>query len=320
MKEPPLPGPLPRWRGRGRARAKCFVGLDVGGTRIKAQAYSRTGKLLAEESVATADDGSRSWLERTRLIVHDVLERCPSPAAIGVAAPGLAAGDGRSIRSMPGRLAGLERLNWKKWLSAAGPVPVFNDAHAALLGECWIGAARGAFNVMLLTLGTGVGGAAVVDGRILRGHLGRAGHLGHVSLDPRGEPDIVKTPGSLEDAIGEHNLAKLSGGRFASTRELVAAYRRGSRDASRIWLESVQSLAAAMAGLVNVLDPEIVVIGGGIADAGEALFAPLRKQMNRFEWRPGGSRVRIVKAKLGGAAGSAGAARGAMLAAVESAG
>jgi glucokinase len=296
------------------SRPRSFIGLDVGGTRIKAQAYSSAGKLLAQEGEDTADDGSRSWLERARTTVNRVLERVPTPVAIGVAAPGLAAPDGRSIRTMPGRLAGLEGLDWKKWLGSAGPVPVFNDAHAALLGECWIGAAREATNVMLLTLGTGVGGAAMVDGRILRGHIGRAGHFGHVSLDPSGAPDIVNAPGSLEDKVGECSLAARSDGSFATTRELVAAYRRGSREASRVWLESVQSLAAAVAGLVNVLDPEIVVIGGGIADAGEALFGPLRKQMNRFEWRPGGARVRIVKAKLGGAAGAAGAARGAMLA------
>jgi len=299
---------------RGSPTISTFLGLDVGGTRIKAQAYSRTGRLIAEESAATSDDGSRSWLERARETTLRVLERCPAPAAIGVAAPGLAAPDGRSIRSMPGRLEGLERLNWKKWLAATRPVPVFNDAHAALLGECWIGAARGASNVMLLTLGTGVGGAAMVDGHILRGHLGRAGHLGHVSLDPHGALDIANSPGSLEDAIGEHSLAARSRGRFTTTRELVASYRQGSRAASKVWLDSIQALAAAISGLVNVLDPEIVLIGGGIADAGNALFVPLRRHMNRFEWRPGGSRVRIMKAKLGAAAGAVGAARGAMLA------
>jgi glucokinase len=282
---------------------------------LKAQAYSQAGKLLAETSMPTSDDGSRSWLTRARTVVENILEICPAPAALGVAAPGLVAPDARSIRSMPGRLAGLEGLNWQKWLSAAGPVPVFNDAHAALLGETWIGSARDASNVILLTLGTGVGGAAMVDGRILHGHLGRAGHLGHVSLDPRGTRDIVNTPGSLEDAIGEHTLGARSGGRFTSTRELVAAYRRGSRKASMIWLDSVLALAAALSGLINVLDPEVVVIGGGIADAGDALFRPLRKQLDRFEWRPGGKRVRIVKAGLAGAAGAAGAARAVQLAA-----
>src|SRR5207249_2187105 len=127
---------------------------------------------------------------------------------------GLPARDGRSIASMPGRLAGLEGLNWQQWLGLAKPVPVFNDAQAALLGEVWLGAAKGAANAVLLTLGTGVGGAAMVDGRVLRGHLGRAGHLGHVALDPDGPGDIVNTPGSLEDAIGEHTLTVRSRGGF----------------------------------------------------------------------------------------------------------
>src|SRR5205823_4128014 len=174
--------------------------------------------------------------------------------------------DGRSIAYMPDRLPGLEDLNWQQWLELDVPVPVFNDAQAALLGEVWIGAAKGAANVVLLTLGTGVGGAAMVDGRVLRGHLGRAGHLGHVSLNPDGPPDIVNTPGSLEDAIGEHTLAARSQGRFSSTRELVAAFREGSADAAELWLHSVRALAAAIAGFINVLDPEIIVIGGGIAD------------------------------------------------------
>jgi glucokinase len=168
--------------------------------------------------------------------------------------------------------------------------------------------------VILLTLGTGGGGAAMVDGRVLRGHLGRAGHLGHVSLDPYGPLDIVGTPGSLEDAIGEHNVAKRAGGRFQSTRELVKAVEQGSSEAADIWLKSVRALAAALTGFINVLDPQLVVIGGGIADADHSLFDPLNKFLNQFEWRPGGARVRIVKAALGKHAGAIGAAYGALLA------
>jgi glucokinase len=136
--------------------------------------------------------------------------------------------------------------------------------------------------------------------------------LGHISLDPRGQPDIVNTPGSLEDAIGEHTLRARSNGQFTSTHELVTAYRRGSSEATRIWLTSIEALGAALAGLINVLDPELVVIGGGIADADEALFEPLQAVLDRFEWRPAGARVRLVKAALGHNAGASGAAFGAM--------
>lgn len=294
---------------------RSFIGLDVGGTNLKVIAFAPDGTQLAEQSAPTDDDGTKAWLERARTLVQNVVAACPRPAIVGVAAPGLTARDGRSIAFMPNRLAGLEGLDWQNWLKAEAPVPVFNDAKAALLGEVWRGAARLSSNVVLLTLGTGVGGAAMVDGRILHGHLGRAGHLGHLSLDPNGSLDIVNTPGSLEDAIGECTLPTRSQGRFQTTRELVAAFREGSPDAKEIWLRSVRALAAAIASFINILDPEVVVIGGGIADADDALFQPLQHELGQFEWRPGGAQVRIVKAALGRNAGATGAAYGAKLAA-----
>jgi len=292
---------------------RAFVGLDIGGTYIKGRAFDANGKSLAEESAPTGDDGTTDWQQRALAVLGKLVSLCPGDAAVGVAAPGLPARDARSISYMPGRLKGLEGLKWQNALKSSRPVPVLNDAQAALMGEVWMGAARGATNVFLLTLGTGVGGAAMVDGRVLRGHLGRAGHLGHVSLDPNAPPDITNTPGSLEDTIGGHNLLSRSSGRFKETRELVAAFRDGSAEAAAVWLRSVRALAAAIAGFINVLDPEKIVIGGGIADANEALFEPLGKELDRMEWRPGGSKVTIVKAALGRNAGATGAAYAAKL-------
>lgn len=138
---------------------KTFVGLDVGGTNLKVLAFDAAGTTLARESVPTRDDGSGRWLEQTRDVVRSVTARCPAPVCVGVAAPGLPARDGLSIAALPHRLQGIEGLNWQQWLQQDAPVPVFNDAVAALLGELWSGAARQARNVVLLTLGTGVGGA-----------------------------------------------------------------------------------------------------------------------------------------------------------------
>jgi glucokinase len=187
-------------------------------------------------------------------------------------------------------------------------VPVLNDGHAALLGEAWMGAARGFANVILLTLGTGVGGAAMVDGRLLRGHIGRAGHLGHSSLDPDGPPDCAGTPGSIEVAIGNCTIQERSGGRFHATYDLIAAHLKGDAEASEIWLKSVKALAAAICSFINILDPEAVIVGGGIARAGAALFGPLQRFLERMEWRPGGYRARILPAQLGEMAGAFGAA------------
>src|SRR4051812_21725580 len=135
---------------------QCFLGLDIGGTNIKVMSLTADGEVVAEESVATQDDPSGSWRGRGPDLVQKGVAAAPGPVAVGVAAPGLPSADGFSIVCMPDRLAGLEGLNWQQWLGVDRPVPVFNDARAALMGENWLGAAKGAANVVLLTLGTGV--------------------------------------------------------------------------------------------------------------------------------------------------------------------
>jgi glucokinase len=289
------------------------IGLDLGGTNVKGLAVSTHGKVLAEEKRPTLDDGTQAWTRNVRRVLDNLQKALRhKPQFIGLAAPGLAARDQRSIAFMPERLSGLENLNWQRFFGVAHAVPVLNDAQAALLGEVWRGAAKGCQNAVLLTLGTGVGGAAMVDGHPLRGHIGRAGHFGHLSLDPEGPPDITGTPGSLEDLIGDATLLKRSGGRFTSTRDLVAASRRGDSEARGIWLSSVRALAAGITSLINALDPEVVILGGGIVQAGTALFRPLEKFLDDFEWRPGGVKARIVRARLGDRAGTFGAAWNAM--------
>jgi glucokinase len=296
-------------------KPRSFIGLDIGGTQIKAVAFDCDGTQLAEELIGTSDDGTGTWLKGVQHLTKRMVEICPGSARIGLAAPGLVAADGRRIAFMPGRLTGLEGLDWQESLNVNSPVKVFNDAQAALMGEVWLGAAKDVRNVIMLTLGTGVGGAAMVDGKVLHGHIGRAGHLGHVSLNPDGELDIVRTPGSLEEAIGECSLARRSEGKFSSTHDLVAHYRQGNGEAARIWLKSIKSLAAAITGFINIFDPEMIVLGGGIAEAQDALFGPLQACLDEFEWRPGGARVRLVRAALGPKAGATGAAYGAKLAA-----
>jgi glucokinase len=183
---------------------------------------------------------------------------------------------------MQGRLQGLEGLNWTDFLQAPHSVPVLNDAHAALLGEAWKGAAVGYRDAVLLTLGTGVGGAILADGRLYKGHIGRAGHLGHICLNPDGPPDIVGTPGSLEQMIGNCTLPARSGGRFTLTRQLVDAHLAGDAQATEIWLRSIFNLAAGITSIINAIDPEVIILGGGIAQAGPALFDPLKHFMERL--------------------------------------
>jgi glucokinase len=288
------------------------IGLDIGGTSLKSVAVTEAGKVLSR-TVTPIDASDHCWLDTVRDRLRELeREQGARATSVGVSAPGIASPDGRSIFWMQGRLGEVERLDWTTFLDRPPRVPVLNDAQAALAGEAWIGAAAGAENVILLTLGTGVGGAAMVDGRLLQGHLGRAGHLGHVSLDPNGPPDITGTPGSLENAIGNCTIRERTGGRYDSTLSLAAAHLAGDPEATRVWLKSVKALAAGLAGFINVLDPEVVIIGGGIAAAGAALFDPLHKYLESFEWRPHGRQARVVPTVLGEYAGALGAARNAM--------
>ena len=287
------------------SEARFILGIDLGGTHVKGLVVDEWGRVYAEDTRPTEDGAAGAWRDNVRRVVARLQGRFPTIAVAGLCAPGLASRDEKMIMSMPGRLQGLEGLDWSNELRL--PTVVLNDAHAALLGEVWLGAARGGTNVLMVTLGTGVGGAAMVDGRLLRGHLGRAGHVGHLSLDPAGEPDIVRTPGSLEDAMGDCTVGQRSGGRFATTRALVAAVIAGDEAARAVWERSTGAWGAALAGLINVLDPQMIVLGGGIAAAGEVLFTPLTAALDRMEWRIGATGVALVPAKLGAQAGAFGA-------------
>jgi glucokinase len=282
------------------------IGIDIGGTQIKAVAVDGEGTVLGRSLTDTCDQ-AEILLER----VNSLLEQLPSSEALGISTTGLVPPGSNKVAWMKGRVECLHGLDWSKQLDRS--VYLLNDALAAMAGEAWIGAARGVRDAILVTLGTGVGGALLVDGRVLRGCLGRAGHLGHMTVDALGSLDIARTPGSLEDAIGNHTVRARSFGRFESTWHLVDAHRQGDPEATRIWLGSIWYLAAAISSLVNIIDPQRVLIGGGICKAGDALFEPLAAYLEQLEWRPTGRSVEIVPAQLGHEAGAIGAARNAML-------
>jgi len=284
------------------------IGIDLGGTSVKAVAVTTAGELLSQRNVPFDAAATMDWPQTIRAVRDDIERERGAAACIGLSAPGLAARDGLSIARMPGRLQGLEGMIWSRFFGTGHPVPVLNDAHAALLGEAWLGAARGFQHVIMLTLGTGVGGAALVDGRLLKGAIGRGGHFGHACLDIDGPRDICRMPGSLEMMMGNCTVAERSNGRFETTHELVAAHLAGDAAASAVWMRSVRALGCAIASFINIVDPEAVIIGGGIARSGPALFEPLEEAVRDTEWNVGGPEVRILPAQLGELAGAYGAA------------
>ncbi len=284
------------------------IGVDVGGTAVKAVLADEAGQVLRARAIDADDDRAR-LVSAIRDVIDDLREG--ADVALGVATPGIPDADGRRTQYCPGKLD-IEDLDWQEALAWDAPVPVLNDAQAALLGECWTGAGRGFRHVVLLTLGTGVGGAVLADGRLLRGARGRAGHLGHISVSDDPSRGIVGTPGTLEDAIGEQTVARRTGGRAASTAALVAAVHEAQPWAEEAWDRSVRTLSRAVASIINVFDPEAVIVGGGIAQAGAVLFDRLANYLARDEWRPDGAGVPVLPATVGSRAGALGAARQAL--------
>lgn len=286
--------------------SEVCIGIDIGGTYIK-------GVMICEDEVKyklkkETFKQREGWQQEVAVVLTELKEKTKDPiTSVGLSAPGITDSDNRSISFMPGRLPGLERFDWSEFLKA--DVYVLNDAHAALLSESRWGAAKGASNVVILTLGTGVGGGLLVNGQLHQGFLHRAGHLGHVSIDGRDETrSITGMSGSLEDAIGEATLKQRSIGRFSNTHDLVNAYENGETWATYVWLTSVRKLALGIASFCNALSPELVVLAGGLARAGDSLLQPLSSFMDLYEWRPGGQATPVKPARFQEYAGAIGAA------------
>lgn len=280
------------------------IGIDLGGTNVKAVMMTPLGEVIAKEMVPILlSDWRSAVLEAfTRITKTQKEYDC-----IGLAAPGLPDIENKQIHFMPGRLDGLEKFNWSNYLQHE--VQVLNDAHAALLAEVNYGVAKGMQHVVMLTLGTGVGGAILINGQLYQGVNQRAGSIGDMSLHAESkELGYLKVPGTLEDAIGNETLFKRSNQQFKTTKELVLAYAQDDEQAKEIWLKSVKQLAVGLCSLINILAPQLIVLGGGIAQADHHLFIPLAEFMEQYEWRPDGKATPIVKAAFHDFAGAIGAA------------
>jgi glucokinase len=286
---------------------KTAIGIDLGGTRIKAVAIDAGGNVLHELYQPTNDGDDTIWKNAVISTVNELQSNVKDKNfVIGVSAPGLPNESNSAISFMPGRLQGLENFEWSDFLQCK--TWILNDAVAALMAEVRLGAAQHKKNVVLLTLGTGVGGAIFIEGKPYQGNFQKAGHVGHITLNSDGDPDVTGMPGSLEDAIGNCTIQKRSSGKFHDTHELLKAYRNGDHFARWIWLTSVRNLAIGIASLTNVLSPECVIIGGGITQAGSDLFEPLESFLSIYEWRAGNNKTDILKAQFGDMAGAIGAA------------
>ena len=283
------------------------IGIDLGGTRIKGVVIDAIGNVLHQTYTPTNDGEGEIWKEAIAKTVHELRQKVPGEKiAVGISAPGLPNKENTTIAFMPGRLDGLENFVWSDYLNCSAYV--LNDGVAALVAEAKTGAAKNSTNAIMITLGTGVGGALLINKQPYQGSFNKAGHIGHMVIDSNGDADVTNMPGSLEECIGNCTVEKRSKGKFTSTHELLEAYRNDDEFAKQVWLMSVKKLAIGLASASNFISPDTIVVGGGIAEANDDLFLPLNKWFDEFEWQPGGIRPQIVKAIHGDLAGAIGAA------------
>ncbi|PHX74651.1 MAG: sugar kinase [Chitinophagaceae bacterium] len=282
------------------------IGIDLGGTRVKAVLVDDIGNVLQEVIVPTLDQQGK-WKDSAKSAFNQLnVNLDENEFYVGLSAPGIPDKYNKCIQLMPGRLEGIEGFNWTEFLGRE--VFVVNDAVAALSAEARFGAAKNCKDAVIITIGTGVGGALLINGKIHQGAFQKAGHIGHMSINLDGEPDICGMPGSLEEAIGNYSINKRSNGKFRDTAELIEAMKNHDSFAHNIWLKSIKALAVAIASLGNILSPEKIILAGGITRAGSILTDPLEKFINEYEWRIGENRMQIEIAHFGEQSGAIGAA------------
>jgi glucokinase len=297
------------------------IGVDIGATVIKAGIVGLRGELLA----SLQEDSPRT-ISSLRDFVHSVRRHATSKViGLGIGCKGVIDAATTRVNRLPGDLNFMEGLTLRELAAVDGlPVCADNDARTALVAEVLWGSAQGRRNVVLLTLGTGVGGAALVDGVIVRGASGAACHLGHVTLDIRGGLCICGNYGCLETCFSSRaiesdyaahihrasptRLSLDANGRIPTTEAIFQAAAEGDPSARRVLDLAFESLTAALVSFLHVFDPEVLILGGNVAAAGPQLLARLHEEVERRTSVLLGRKVPIVLQSTVGYGGVAGAA------------
>lgn len=292
------------------------IGLDLGGTNLRAAAIDRSGKLLDSIEGKTArTEGREAILDEMTEAVATLRERrgAKDLAGIGIAVPGFISLKEGVIRNS-NNLASLEDFPIRDELSRRLGTAVIleNDANAAALGEKWIGAGRDVDDLVLLTLGTGIGGGIITNGKVLHGSLGMAGELGHITVSPNGNPCGCGNRGCVEkhaSATAVTAMARLLGlGDGLTAKQVYDLAVAGNEKAQSIFVSMGEALGIALAMLVNTFNFPLYLLSGGVLGAWDLFAPPMLAETRRRSFTFRTTATRIEKAQLGNEAGLFGAA------------
>jgi glucokinase len=311
---------------------RLVIGIDLGGTKISTALVDGAGGIIARDyretmAAACPDAVIERMLDAARQVMAEANVETAQVAAVGIGAPGpldVAAG----VVVSPPNLPGWERVLLRQLIADALTIPAFleKDANAAAMGEHLFGAGQGARHMIYVTVSTGIGSGLILDGRLYHGATSMAGEIGHTTIVPDGPRCGCGNRGCLEALTSGTAVARRArecvaqgaatliadlaeGDPERITAKVVAqAADQGDAEARQIIAEAMNYLGIGMANLVNLFNPQLIVVGGGLANIGDALFEPVRHVIEQRAFRAAAEAVRVVPAKLGDDVGVLGAA------------
>lgn len=294
-----------------------ILGIDIGGTAVKMGLVDCEGRIYARREADVCFDGYKTPILATviREVRKFLAETGEKIEGIGVSAAGQVDDRTGVVIGTNGKIPGYEGSRIKDEMEREFGVPVYalNDANAAALGEIFAGAAKGRRNVIMITLGTGVGGGVVVDGRIFGGSRGIAGEMGHFTLYQNGEPCPCGKRGCYESYASTTALIRAAqektGEEHLDGRKIFERAAAGDvavREVLSLWLDDV---AAGITGLVHIFNPEMVIVGGGVSAQEELLLRPLRERVLSGVMPRFAEGLEVKRAALGNDAGMIGAVK-----------
>lgn len=300
-------------------KKKFIIAIDLGGTNLKAALLDLKYRVYDKEVINTSNFHEKEELIAgivhcvNRIIKYNSLSKTDI-LGVGLGVPGPVDYRLGIVHFFP-NIPGWKEVPLKKILKKKLNLPVFldNDAKVMTLAEHRLGAAKekGFSNVLCMTLGTGIGGGLILGGKIYRGRDNAAGEIGHLPINERGLKCNCESFGCLEAYIGNQRIMQKVRKEFKRNiplEEVSFLANKGNKKAIKIWDEVGRHLGFALAGVVNLLNLDAIILGGGVANAGRILFESANKTLKNQAMSVQGKRVKILKAKLGNNAGIIGAA------------
>lgn len=296
----------------------CTIGVDVGGTNIKLGLVAPSGKIIAKTNLIT-----KSYVRHPRQMINALVaaihalirdngKTIKDIAGIGIGLPGQINSSRGIVLFLP-NVPGWKNVPLRKIIQKQLKLPVFmdNDVNLIALGEWKLGAGRGYKNLVCITLGTGVGGGLILDGSLYRGEGFVAGEIGHMPLNEQGPACNCGGTGCFERYVGNrilmHKAAGIFGKENIRPQDVFALANRGNARAVRFWRETATHIGNALVGVINLLNPRLVIIGGGIANNYKFMGKTIQKVIRRRALKVQRDMVKIVRARLGDDAGILGA-------------